>query len=202
MVDEPTKEPENKGLQIDYEKLATHLAPLLNKENNNGKTQDDDSDNNKNTNFLEKFKAEEEAKRQQKEHNDIILNAYSDIYAGFNEHVKNADLYNQIKDLEVGKKANLLAKELIEKAYGKNDATKNMLKSFDEQSVFDNKSGFYMKYVDAINILNDKKNDFYVKTGKTHNVSPQTLGSIVQKLFNTDTKGEALKQAQELSLIS
>jgi hypothetical protein len=201
MVNEPTKEPENKGVQIDYEKLAIHLAPLLKKENNNAETQDSNSDNNKNTNFLEKFKAEEEAKRQQKEHKDIILNAYSDIYAGFNEHVKNADLYNQIKDLEVGKKANLLAKELIEKAFGVDDTTKNMLKSFDEQSVFDKGSGFYIKYLDAINMLSEKKNDFYVKSSKTHNVNPQTLSSIVQKLFNTDTKDEALKQAKELSLI-
>jgi hypothetical protein len=195
-----TEEKKVENVTIDYDQLVNKLAPLL-KGANNGKMEENINGNNKDTDVVAKFKEQEEAKKQQQEYNQLVLNSYSDIFAGFNEHVKNTDFYNQIKDLEVGKKANLLAKEIIEKAYGKGDATKNMLKSFDEQSVFDKKSGFYIKYLDAINMLNEKKNDFYVKSSKTHNINPQTLSSIVQKLFNTDTNGEALQEAKELSLI-
>ena len=160
MADSEAKNEENKGLQIDYEKLAIHLAPLINKDKDNGKNKEDINNNNKDTDFVEEFKRKEQQEKDFKERSELVLNAFSDIYASFNQHVKNPEFYNQIKDLDVGKKANLLAKEIIEKAYGKSDAIKDTLKSFDEQSVFDKKSGFYIKYIDATNILNEKKNEF------------------------------------------
>ena len=154
------------------------------------------------TNPFDEYKKGKEMEKIQKEMTEKVSNYYADVCFNLKNNITDAENLIGKVNGKLEDKVNILAKELILKAFENEDNILAVIKNFDNQNVYDDTTAFNMKYKLALDVLGKKtqqENIGFLKNPNGIRYSQEDLKKLYDDLFDSTKREGAEKILNSLN---